>query len=1123
MPSFREHLISKFQESLANLNPEQYQAVAPHPDRGMEGTLVVVAGPGTGKTQLLAMRVASLLVHTDVSPEAIQCLTFSNTGVSELQQRLQQIIGPEAHQVQVATFHGFCNRLVLREPEAFGFGRNLSVVSDLEQHRLLKRLIERLPDDHILSKQRGDLYSHMKGLKNLFALMKKEGWTAESVTAAAQRYHDEAPTLDEFIYKQNGRGHKKGDVKQKQVDKAQHDMRQLMAMAALLPVYEQELKAKERYEYADMVGLVTRRLATDRDFRLDLQEQLQYLLVDEFQDTNGSQLELVLQLVQPIDSAEPDPAFHDPNLFVVGDDDQAIYRFQGAETEANFAKVFEALPNHQLVALTRNYRSTQAILDAAFAQIQANPNRLVNQEKLQALQPEAAGALLASKSEAPDWQRTYPHPKVVAYPTEAEATLYLADHLEALWNAEKGVPTEHRKGIAVLYRNHHQGEALFRVLAQRGVPAYQTRTANVLERPSIASLVHLLHYIRLENERPGKGEALLFDVLRAPWSSLSYSGLRLLHARYTLRHAQARTEARGQASTEGKELPPDYLRRMIGDTDPAFSLKDQEALVRWTSWLTRFEREWPHQPAALFVKNVAQLVGVTNWALHQPDGYLDIQALGRLVDFLGEEAERQAERPRRFGDPPGYDLPAALDTLEEMTEAGIPLEMRYQRGSELGIAFSTAHNAKGQQYDHVFLIAANLNPWKGSKRNEGFRLPPSLATDDTKRFQADERRLFYVAMTRARKQLEISYLKDGSATKDNGPQAFQLDELLANLPVSKYPNKYSKEDKASGWVKEEEAKPSHELTPFWQANLTTEALYASDTERRAVQELKSHYRLSPSGLNLWRKCPRSWYHEGLLRVPTDPTPAQLVGNAVHDALAHIMAPRLSGKPVAPLIELQSRYREALQAVKPLFPADGLSYKRYSAWAEEVLPGYYEQFVAEWNAVEVLGLEQTFYKRQLTLFGVPVTGTPDKIERLNGQLFIVDYKTGNPADPKLKPPHVSNSQTSTNFNQWRQLLFYVLLAEQELAQEGSVAGAYLEFVFPNEDTNGLRYWTENRAYLSDQALEEAARQVLKTEIETAWEQIQALEPEHIIGPDDASPLREQFCRSCPHCLAHQKGY
>ena len=339
----------------------------------VEGAVMVIAGPGTGKTQILAVRIAKILKDTDAQAHNILCLTFTDAATIAMRRRLVEIIGPAAHQIHIYTFHGFCNQVIQENLGVFGDYRQLEPLTDLEKVDVYQKIIDDLPHVHILKRLKGDPTYEQKRLDNLFQMMKKENLSSEAMIEKIDQYllAQKDPLINpSMFYKRKGKGYQKGDLKEKDWKVLVHKMDELRAGVALYDQYVRIMTDRARYDYQDMILWVLRAFEKDESLLASYQERYHYFLVDEFQDTNGAQKAILEQLISYWSD-------EDPNVFVVGDDDQAIYKFQGANLSN--IKDFRRDYTPTLVVLEDNYRSSQHILDASKELINYNKERIINE------------------------------------------------------------------------------------------------------------------------------------------------------------------------------------------------------------------------------------------------------------------------------------------------------------------------------------------------------------------------------------------------------------------------------------------------------------------------------------------------------------------------------------------------------------------------------------------------------------------------------------------------------------------------------------------------------------------------------------------------------------------------
>src|SRR5215213_5226104 len=223
MSAYKEQLAQNFKETYSKLNQAQQKAVD-----AIEGPVMVIAGPGTGKTQILAARIGKILIDTDASPANILCLTYTDAGVIAMRKRLLDFIGPDAYKVHIHTFHAFCNEVIQENLPMFE-KHSLDPISDLERIELFRQLIDAFPKNHPLKRYRGDVYYEINNLQNLFSTMKREGWTPAFINQKIEEYVADLPNRDEFIYKRAYKQYKAGDLKTERIEEEKEKMVRLQA------------------------------------------------------------------------------------------------------------------------------------------------------------------------------------------------------------------------------------------------------------------------------------------------------------------------------------------------------------------------------------------------------------------------------------------------------------------------------------------------------------------------------------------------------------------------------------------------------------------------------------------------------------------------------------------------------------------------------------------------------------------------------------------------------------------------------------------------------------------------------------------------------------------------------
>ncbi|MBP6884892.1 MAG: ATP-dependent helicase [Candidatus Pacebacteria bacterium] len=335
---------SAFIDAYKNLNKAQKEAVDT-----IDGPVMVVAGPGTGKTQVLALRIANILTKTDTPADGILCLTFTNSGVRAMRERLTRLIGPDANRIKIATFHSFGGELLEEFYEALLLPSPPRLLDDHDVVILFDHILEN-HDWKYLRTRSGGAYN-FRDLKSLISLLKREGIKPEDFMAEIlndiSRIENDSESL-------SSRGPSKGTMKQSALDKIER-LNRTKEVVRFYELYESEKIEHGTADYDDILEMMVRIAKSHDDIRATIRERYLYVLVDEHQDSSGVQNQFLEEVWAGVEH---------PNIFTVGDDRQLIYGFGGASI-SHFERFREVFPTTKLIALAENYRSTQAILDSA--------------------------------------------------------------------------------------------------------------------------------------------------------------------------------------------------------------------------------------------------------------------------------------------------------------------------------------------------------------------------------------------------------------------------------------------------------------------------------------------------------------------------------------------------------------------------------------------------------------------------------------------------------------------------------------------------------------------------------------------------------------------------------------
>lgn len=981
--SMQEKLLQKFTEEYNRLNEEQRQAV----DQ-IYGPVMVVAGPGTGKTQILSVRIGKILLETDVLPSNILCLTYTDAGVLAMRKRLLTMIGADAYTVQIHSFHSFCNMVIQQNMHLF-HKKELQPISELEQVQCLIQLIDGFDNDNPLKRFKTDAYFEASSLKELFGVMKREGWTREFLLQRIDEYI-ETVIPETFANKVKL---KKGIVEltvkgREEIEK----MEKLKAAVNAFPLYQQLLKEKQRYDFDDMINWVIGVFQTNADVLASYQEQYQFFLVDEYQDTSGAQNKLVELLVSYWQDESP-------NLFVVGDDDQSIYRFQGANMEnmMQLAKKYEK--DLLRVVLTKNYRSVQPILDAAHSLIQNNVQRLVNEYK------DLKKILTSSNTNHKDQHIA---PVIRSVSNEFEENILVAEDIKAL--ISEGVNPGR---IAVIYKEHRTGDELQKFLQLQNIPYYTKKSLNLLKEPFIKKILAYAQYVQAEKEIPFSGEPILFEILH-----------HAIHKLPPLKVAAICHELNGNKRTKKETVfIRDYLGNLAATNSQKLFSGDEvtDKLVKLHQTLEKLISESENLPLLKWFELLFNEANIINYIMQQGDKAWLMKLLNGLFDFVQDECRRN----------PDLMLEGLLKQIRLLEENGISIPLVQTSGNEKGVNLLTCHGSKGLEFEYVFFVGCYSGIWEGKKKyGQGYKLPSNVFTRESPEEKEEElRRLFFVATTRAEKYLYISF-----PLFTNEGKALEASRFIAEMNAG-----------------ELEVQPVfiNEDVKLAYSTLRYGLLQQPELEKAEqdfIEQLLQNFKMNVTALNNYLECPIKFYYNSLIRIPSAVSESAQFGSSMHDALNFFYNKMMENGRVYPSKEtLIGRFQWHIYYHREVFTPGSLA--RFTDYGSQCLSAFYDEFF--------VGIADEFVRTEIPMEAIinhiPLKGFADKIQYWGNEVLITDFKTGSleKSNRRCEFAEPGHPQKPNGGNYWRQAVFYKILFDRQKTKNKELRGIEFLFIEPND--------------------------------------------------------------------------
>lgn len=911
------------------------------------GPVLVLAGPGTGKTFTLTERILFLL-GKGVDPRRILALTFTENAAEEMHSRLQARAGLAGRSVPIHTFHGFCSRLIQRYPDVFERSAEIRALDEVTRYSIVREALEKLAPKHLRT-ERGDIFFYVREIVQKISLVKREAIRKEA-------FHDTVRILKREAEKALASDTRK--TAQKQAERRLKMAQKLEEFWKVYELYGEELDRRSLMDYDDMILWVSNAFREQEDFLQEVREGYDYLHADEFQDNNTSQNEILYAL-----------AGEDPNLFVVGDEDQSIFRFHGACAE-NMRDFLRRYPDATVVTLHESHRSSQPILDFAHALMHGGAREVEIAPKVH------VDKLLRSTQKKP----ATPAVRLAACADRENELEWIAREMARLREKD---PSLRWSDFALLCRRNQETQDIAAMLQRHAIPFRIVSNEETLASPPLQNLLGLLRAVCRPEDSLAINHALSFPPFEIPVSDLHH-----------LNHfARSRPMLLWELlQTEMQEIELTARDRIVQARD--FLTEAREAFQK--KHLSHAFLDFAHSSGFLKFYMAAE----TNEAAVLPEA---IAALRRFTRFI-----QQFELAH-----PKATLANLLHHVELAELYGLSLKMDAEADAVIGdvVTIETAHRAKGSEFRVVFVTQVNARNWEERRPpRDLISIPASLVLPtlegDEEGGADDERRLLYVAVTRAREKLCLTRPRevDGDAM-DESIFVAGLKEHLKGAP---------------SW-EELPAIPVVEMARLqlapqpWGENL-------NEFLRQKTRAMK----LSPTAMRQYELCPRRFMYSHVFLIPSKMERALAYGQIVHEALRHFFNEvRTTGRwPKSETLldhfqrQLQRQPLETDEDFRELEKTGREELSRFYDWCLEQTPPRVLETELSVPGVAWGGEE-----------GIRLSGKFDRIDQAqDGSWVVVDYKTGKPRSEN----EFFGKTKSSEGEYWDQFRFYKLL--NELAQQ-----------------------------------------------------------------------------------------
>ncbi|MCK9578675.1 ATP-dependent helicase [bacterium] len=936
---------------LKKLNKEQKKAAI-----FGEGPLMVVAGAGTGKTTVLTSRIINLIERKNIKPEEILALTFTEKAAQEMQDRVESMLPFGYYDFWISTFHSFADKILKNYGLGIGIPTDYKLLEQTGSWILMRQNFHKFG---FLKEYRplGNPTKFIHALISHFNHCKTEGIYPEN-------YRDYAESLKNDMDSIFVAAKKKRKTEEKEVELIEDDLRlveraRIEELAMAYETYQQLLLDNSCLDFGDLINYAIKLLEKKPEILAKFRKQFKYVLVDEFQDTNWVQYELIKKIAYPKN-----------NINVFADDDQSIFSFQGASFN-NVLRFKRDYPESEDVVLIKNYRSPQNILDLAYNFIQYNnPNRLeyqlneINEIKQRAKE---RGVDLSSFKKI-DKRLISPNKKegdieLLSFETADEE---ITGVVSKIWEIKEIDNTVTFSDFAILTRTNESANSFSRALDRAGMPYQFYSSKGLYTHPLILDMIS---YFRV-----------LIDFYD---SSSFYRILRMLPLDFSPEDVAKITQYSNKKGLPVFETiqQEELLSQMARD-----DRKNLEDLILYIRKHYRLSRE--KNVAEVFVNMLEDLgysrclAAATEENLHNWE--VIYQFYERIKDFENTHIDAK--------------LIAFVEQMQMELDSGEEGNFKISLDDSFdSVKIMTVHSAKGLEFEYVFLTNLVHRKFPSDQRKEPIEIPEKLIKEvlpegDT--HLQEERRLFYVGLTRAKKGLYLTWASDYGGKILKKPSRFLLESKLISEDVLEKQkltkiggNSYGKNFCFK--LESNETKGNNNVKKF----------------------LPDHF--SFSQLASFENCPLQYKFMHILKIPTKGKSNFSFGKSIHNSLHKFVANYYNGK--CPSIE------ELLAIYKSEWINDWYEDKREQEMffenGKRIIANFYEDFISKKPEIFTFdglpALEKTF---SLKINGNSVIGAIDRIDNIGGGVEIMDYKTGNP-------------KTSLGTDEKFQLLIYYLAARR----------------------------------------------------------------------------------------------
>lgn len=956
----------------------------------LNGQVMLLAGPGTGKTFTVIHRIEKMLAD-GVEPSSILCLTFSDAAASEMRQRLIKKMGVVASAVDIYTYHSFCNDLIKTYPDKFEMTSGVKLITDAEKISIMKECIDDANLEFFVP-SRADRYFFTKNFISYVEKLKTQRVSKDEYMACIDtnpmlmpRYKE----LESEIYEREQAGNTKNKTRYNELEKIKTNIEKAKELWTLFELYSAKMINKNLIDFSDMINLVLTSFEEDSQFLSEVSNKYKYFLVDEYQDTNDLQNQIIFNLLDGND---------EKNIFVVGDDDQIIYGFQGAKSD-NIENFLTKYPNTTVICLEENNRSTQTILDFSNLIVNQDENRLENN-------------LYFKEKYNISKKLTAKNPKIIVKDKKIKRIQfgeilqefnYIVDDIKTLIESDFAPKTDEDKidysQIAIISKKRAELQTFAELLKSKNIPFQIDEGKSIF---AIRSTILIYFYIKAMNNYLTSSDKLFGLLLSEPFKIDQQDYNKILE------------EKRLWKKDESSDFIT-LMRNLNGWKNPE----------KITKFLETFDYLQDYASSNNLRNTVVEIINRTGLLTYfYKSGKNRSENLAGIRKIISEATDFQNSDSTK-------NLSDFVKYLDDCFENEIDINLDKDSVVQNAVQLMTYHGAKGREFEYVYLPNLISSIW------EDFRMPGEykLITEDVPDKDAAQAKkdsellkLLFVGITRAKHTLTISF-----ADSNNG-KAQQITKYLE--PTANY-----------DFDSEQFECSADDLTTEFYRSVSSDVFDNQKAFKNEIEERVKSVVLSPSRLNDYLSCPRKFFYVKVLGIDVEEADwdGANFGTLIHSLLERaVKVAKESAYPT--LEEILEKFRLGMDGMK--FSSEAKK-EKYFKQGQKLLTNYYPYF-SQIPISRITDIEFSFYG--VDVDGDFITGKIDRIEKnSDGTFELYDYKTGNYSSEKKIAP---NEEKQNYFNQ---LCFYKYAYEKLTGNKVSKVGIiYVE----NHEKSVDKYLTDD---------------------------------------------------------------